>query len=74
VDFLHAYGRAPLFSSYDVDYPAECDDEYWDPPDMSKAFQQPPEKPSVMAYWTFIVKLIQIIDMIQMSVVRNILR
>lgn len=44
----------------DVDLPVECDDEYWDNPDPSLAFQQPPGKPPNISYFIYRLKLNQI--------------
>ncbi|KAF5385983.1 hypothetical protein D9615_002627 [Tricholomella constricta] len=46
---------------YDVDRPIECDDEYWDLKDSSLAFQQPPNKPSTIAYFNSYLKLMEIL-------------
>ncbi|KAL1742414.1 fungal-specific transcription factor domain-containing protein [Schizophyllum fasciatum] len=40
---------------YDLELPVECDDEYWDHPDPSQAWKQPPGKPSLLS--SFISKL-----------------
>ncbi|KAI0260436.1 fungal-specific transcription factor domain-containing protein [Gloeopeniophorella convolvens] len=42
---------------YDVDFPIECDDEYWENPDPSLTFKQPPGKPSVMAFWILMIRI-----------------
>lgn len=47
-------------TSYDVELPIECDDEYWDHPDPSLAFQQPAGKPSTIAYFNCYLKLMDI--------------
>ncbi|GJE89792.1 Zn(II)2Cys6 transcription factor [Phanerochaete sordida] len=36
---------------FDVDYPIECDDEYWINDDPELAFKQPEGKPSVISYF-----------------------
>ncbi|KAH7921041.1 hypothetical protein BV22DRAFT_1039127 [Leucogyrophana mollusca] len=46
---------------FDIDLPAECDDEYWEHPDPTKAFQQPPNKPSVLSYFVNNLKLSHIL-------------
>ncbi|TFK49793.1 hypothetical protein OE88DRAFT_1755750 [Heliocybe sulcata] len=46
---------------FDLDMPAECDDEYWLDPDPDKAFKQPPDKPSRVAYFNSYLKLNQIL-------------
>ncbi|KAG6861935.1 hypothetical protein C0995_009885 [Termitomyces sp. Mi166 len=46
---------------YDVDLPVECDDEYWEPSDPSRAFKQPPDMPSSIAYFNCYIKLMDIL-------------
>ncbi|KAG6853776.1 hypothetical protein C0991_001487 [Blastosporella zonata] len=46
---------------HDVDLPIECDDEYWDDINPSLSFQQPPDKPSVIAYFNCYIKLMDIL-------------
>lgn len=49
-------------SSFDVDYPIECDDEYWGPNGNSgQAFQQPSEKPSVITAFVYQLRLCEIL-------------
>jgi len=50
-----------LGPSFDLDLPAECDDEYWSPPDPKNAFKQPPGKPSKLSYFIAYLKLSQIL-------------
>ncbi|GJE89789.1 Zn(II)2Cys6 transcription factor [Phanerochaete sordida] len=45
---------------FDVDYPIECDDEYWLTENPQNAFKQPPEKPSSIAYFNWYLRLTQI--------------
>ncbi|KAF9241629.1 fungal-specific transcription factor domain-containing protein [Melanogaster broomeanus] len=45
---------------FDVDLPLEVDDEYWEPEDAEKAFQQPPDKPSRIAAFNSYLKLTKI--------------
>ena len=48
--------------SFDVDYPIECDDEYWEPNKISgRAFQQPSGKPSVITGFVYELKLCEIL-------------
>jgi hypothetical protein len=48
--------------SFDVDYPIECDDEYWKPNgDLGQAFQQPSGKPSVITAFVYQLKLCEIL-------------
>ncbi|KAK7466198.1 Gypsy retrotransposon integrase-like protein 1 [Stygiomarasmius scandens] len=46
---------------YDLDLPIECDDEYWEHPDPSKAFRQPPGKPSTVSAFVLTLKLNRIL-------------
>ncbi|KAG6919334.1 hypothetical protein DXG01_006880 [Tephrocybe rancida] len=46
---------------HDVDLPIECDDEYWEHTDPALAFQQPPGKPSVIAYFNCYIRLMDIL-------------
>ena len=52
---------ANLDPSFDLDLPAECDDEYWSPLDPKDAFKQPPGKPSKLSYFIAYLKLSQIL-------------
>ena len=48
--------------SFDVDYPTECDDEYWNPNGhLGQAFQQPSGKPSVITAFVYQLKLCEIL-------------
>ena len=57
--------------SFDLDYPVECDDEYWVTPDPSMAFQQPPEKPSLIAFFNCMLRLNQIHAFAMRTIVRS---
>ncbi|KIL66457.1 hypothetical protein M378DRAFT_75140 [Amanita muscaria Koide BX008] len=46
---------------YDQEYPAECDDEFWEHPDPSRCFDQPENKVSYMAYYTCFLRLVKIL-------------
>ncbi|KAF5322742.1 hypothetical protein D9619_002011 [Psilocybe cf. subviscida] len=50
---------------YDIDFPIECDDEYWDPPsgNPDDAFKQPPGKPSYITAFVCALKLAQILGL-----------
>jgi hypothetical protein len=63
------YRHSLIGASYDLDYPVECDDEFWEPADPSLAFKQPPGKPSVMTHVVMYMKLIEIIGMAQQTIV-----
>lgn len=45
---------------FDVDYPIECDDEYWENDDPELAFKQPPGKPSMITFFNCILRLTRI--------------
>ncbi|KAG6917730.1 hypothetical protein DXG01_001381 [Tephrocybe rancida] len=48
----------------DIDFPIECDDEYWEHPDPAKRFKQPPNKPSYVTGFVVLLKLNQVLTII----------
>jgi hypothetical protein len=46
-----------ISSSYDVDLPIDCDDEFWDHPDPALNFKQPLGKPSSMSFFICYLRL-----------------
>jgi hypothetical protein len=46
--------------SFDVDWPMECDDEYWGTGSLSPSFHQPADKPSKLTFFILMLKLQQI--------------
>jgi hypothetical protein len=44
-------------SSFGIDLPLDCDDEYWFNADTSKAFQQPSGQPSRIGQYIELIKL-----------------
>ncbi|KAJ3839123.1 putative fungal-specific transcription factor [Lentinula raphanica] len=46
---------------YDVDFPADCDDEYWDQPNPDANFKQPAGMPSKVSYFIHYLKLMDIL-------------
>ncbi|KIY70480.1 hypothetical protein CYLTODRAFT_419710 [Cylindrobasidium torrendii FP15055 ss-10] len=49
------------YEEFDLDYPIECDDEYWSSSsDASLDFCQPHDKPSVISFFVVLLKLLQI--------------
>ncbi|KAJ7451835.1 fungal-specific transcription factor domain-containing protein [Mycena galericulata] len=60
--------RATSDTDYDVDYPIECDDEYWENPDPDMAFKQPPGKPSTLSFTVAYSKLLEILGMSQKTI------
>jgi hypothetical protein len=51
-----------LYSSFDLELPADCDDEYWDHPDPKQRFKQPENKPSLISAFILFIKLNQILS------------
>lgn len=48
--------------SYDLDFPLEVDDEYWEPQDAALAFCQPQGKPSLISALNSMLKLLDILS------------
>ncbi|KZP00590.1 hypothetical protein CALVIDRAFT_533589 [Calocera viscosa TUFC12733] len=46
---------------FDVEFPHECDDEYWEPDENGKRFVQPNNKPSVVSFFLCYLRLMQIL-------------
>jgi hypothetical protein len=46
--------------SMDVDFPVECDDEFWFHPDPKQAFKQPKGKLSSVSFFNSLLRLKQI--------------
>lgn len=67
----HWVANALFCPSFDLDLPAECDDEYWSPPDPKDAFKQPPGKPSEMSFFIAYLKLSQILAFALRTIVSN---
>jgi len=44
-----------------VEYPIECDDEYWDTEDPEQAFKQPPGKPCKITSFVCLLKQCEIL-------------
>ncbi|VDC03048.1 unnamed protein product [Peniophora sp. CBMAI 1063] len=57
--FSSFLGRSCAISldSFDVEFPLDCDDEYWCNSDSEKAFKQPEGKPSDVAFFIAWIKL-----------------
>ncbi|KAJ6591569.1 fungal-specific transcription factor domain-containing protein, partial [Mycena vulgaris] len=47
---------------FDLDFPIDCDDEYWEPPDPAQAFHQPKGKPSRIAAFILYLRLCQVVS------------
>ncbi|KZT53528.1 hypothetical protein CALCODRAFT_50026 [Calocera cornea HHB12733] len=46
---------------FDVEFPHECDDEYWEPDENGKRFVQPNNKPSKVSFFLCYLRLMQIL-------------
>ena len=51
-----------IYSSFDLELPVDCDDEYWDHPDPKQRFKQPENKPSLISAFILFIKLNQILS------------
>ncbi|KAE9390894.1 hypothetical protein BT96DRAFT_757021, partial [Gymnopus androsaceus JB14] len=63
------FGRPSATSTqdFDLELPVECDDEYWETESSSQAFTQPPDRPSLVAFWNCYLKLVEIISFTRQS-------
>jgi len=50
-----------IISSFDIDFPIECDDEYLEQSELENTCKQPPDTPSVLAFFISYLKLNQIL-------------
>ncbi len=50
--------------------PIECDDEYWEHPNPSRAFKQPAGKLSTVTFWVKYLELLEIFAFMHRTVVR----
>ncbi|KAL1942963.1 hypothetical protein VTO73DRAFT_4634 [Trametes versicolor] len=59
----YGLGRPPCIheEEYDVAFPTECDDEFWENDDPEKAFVQPADMPSKTAFWNCYIRLFKVI-------------
>ena len=58
-----------ISSRFDLEFPAECDDEYWEHPDPSKRFKQPPRIPSTVTFSILIERLMSLYEIVLRAVV-----
>ena len=56
---------------FDLEFPVECDDEYWEHSDPSKRFKQPPGIPSRVTFYILVERLMGLIDIVLRAVVRT---
>ncbi|KAK7438632.1 Gypsy retrotransposon integrase-like protein 1 [Stygiomarasmius scandens] len=63
------FGRpsATSMQDFDLEFPIECDDEYWEAKDESQAFVQPAGQPSLVSFWSCYLKLVEIIGFAQQT-------
>ncbi|KAJ3722469.1 hypothetical protein C8R42DRAFT_720835 [Lentinula raphanica] len=54
----------PNSYSYDVEFPIECDDEFWEQPG-DLAFKQPPGQLCQLTHWIQMLKLVSILESVQ---------
>jgi hypothetical protein len=47
--------------SYDVEYPLDVDDEFWDTGDPATDFVQPSDQPSKISVFVCLLKLVKVI-------------
>ena len=57
---LELHGDILIIFSFDVDYPLEVDDVYWETGDSETRFKQPPGQPSLLQATVAYIKLTQI--------------
>ena len=60
---MHMSSRS--FYSFDLDFPLECDDEFWE-----DGFQQPSRKPSSIAFFNCYLRLLDILAYAMRLIVR----
>ena len=68
--FIHLFH---FISSFDLELPVDCDDEYWDHPDPKQRFKQPENKPSLISAFILFIKLNQILSYCLRTIVKSIL-
>ncbi|KAE9405045.1 hypothetical protein BT96DRAFT_972838 [Gymnopus androsaceus JB14] len=58
--------RSTREADFDLEFPPECDDEYWEiPSNPQMEFIQPIGKPSHMSYWHHFMKLLRIAGLVK---------
>ncbi|KAK0486420.1 fungal-specific transcription factor domain-containing protein [Armillaria novae-zelandiae] len=56
------------YEDFDLDFPLECDDMFWDHPDPAQNFAQPSEQPSEISFFVNLLKLVNIMSYIKDTV------
>ncbi|KAE9383335.1 hypothetical protein BT96DRAFT_1009337 [Gymnopus androsaceus JB14] len=63
---LHGHPRSTREDDFDLEFPPECDDEYWEiPSNPQMEFIQPFGEPSHMSYWHHLMKLLRIAGLVK---------
>ncbi|KAK0212277.1 fungal-specific transcription factor domain-containing protein [Desarmillaria ectypa] len=62
---LHGHAVTLHYEDFDLDFPLECDDAFWNHPDPSQNFIQPSEQPSEVSFFVYLLKLINIMSYIK---------
>ncbi|KAK0460067.1 fungal-specific transcription factor domain-containing protein [Desarmillaria tabescens] len=72
LDVSHAchYGRpvALRYEDFDIGFPLECDDIYWNHPDPARRFRQPAGRPSALSAFVCLLKLVNTITYVKRSI------
>ncbi|PBK95800.1 hypothetical protein ARMGADRAFT_1077331 [Armillaria gallica] len=72
LDVSHAchYGRpvALRYEDFDIAFPLECDDIYWNHPDPARRFRQPADRPSSLSFFVCLLKLVNTIAYVKRSI------
>ncbi|KAK0201467.1 fungal-specific transcription factor domain-containing protein [Desarmillaria ectypa] len=72
LDVSHAchYGRPVTlrYEDFDIGFPLECDDIYWNHPDPSRRFRQPTDRPSALSFFVCLLKLVNTITYVKRSI------
>ncbi|KAF5371633.1 hypothetical protein D9758_003376 [Tetrapyrgos nigripes] len=66
IALLFGRPRAMQLEDFDLEYPLEVDDEYWEDP--KRPFVQPPEIPSTISGWVHYLKLMEIMGLVQRGI------
>ncbi|KIK55551.1 hypothetical protein GYMLUDRAFT_175484, partial [Collybiopsis luxurians FD-317 M1] len=57
-----------VHGSLDLELPAMCDDEYWEPSNPDDVLKQPKYTPSKLAFWVHLIKLMEIVSLAQQRI------
>lgn len=69
--YFHPASSYSSGSRFDVEYPIECDDEYWETDDPEQAFQQPAGKPCSITGFVCLIKLCEILGFVLRTLYSN---